>query len=119
MALQQYRAGVRKKRAVKPKASSLGSIFGELAKATTRASKVDGDQVVRLLDQHLPPEVRELLLSRSKDLVSGLDAIAEQREGDEEVHGDMTLAAALKAAPSIDDQLKSMQVSDRRALTNT
>ena len=108
MAFRQYRAAASKKRAARPKASSLGSIFGRLAKAATRASRVDGDQVVRLVDRHLPSEVREQLVSRSEALVAELEAIAEQREADAPVPNDKELAAALKAAPSVDDQLKSM-----------
>ena len=64
--------------------------------------------MVRLVDRHLPSEVREQFVSRSEALVAELEAIAEQHEADAPVLNGKELAAALKAAPSVDDQLKSM-----------
>ena len=60
MAFQQFRAAGKKKGSSKPTTdSSLSAIFDTIAKATTRASRVNRDGTILALHQALPAEVRE------------------------------------------------------------
>ena len=109
MAFQQYRAAAKKKAGGKPAGDpSLSSIIDNIAKSTARAGRVNRDGTILALHQALPPQVREALLEHGAAIVSTLDAIAEQRQADAATLGDKEITAALRAAPSIDDQLRKM-----------
>ncbi len=109
MAFQQFRAAAKKKGGSKPATdSSLSAIFDTIAKATSRASRVNRDGTILALHQALPAEVREALVAHSSAIVTTLDAISEQKQEDAATLDDKEVTAALRAAPSIPDQLQKM-----------
>ncbi len=108
MAFQQFRAAAKKKGGSKPAAdSSLSSIINMIAKATSRASRVNRDGTIMALHQALPAEVREALVAHGSSIVNTLDAITEQRQVDAATLDEKEATATLRAAPSVDDQLKN------------